>query len=175
MRPTAALLLSVIATSRGAPVPGAATKPLPVSKETSRAASQVAVAVGKAHLDVMRWYCQGEGAAAHATTEPCTNLERMLRIHEAKTDEARKAITADRTKRIPVDAIKAKEDSVRSRKAYEEMRAAYCAASQPSHAANCENADMALEYRAMANAELPSLKSLDKKACAHAPSTLRSS
>ena len=88
-------------------------------------------------------------------------------------------INADAIKKLDTDIgdlldqiIKLKEEL---NAYYEEMRAAYCAASQPSHAANCENADMALEYRAMANAELPSLKSLDKKACAHAPSTLRSS
>lgn len=118
-------------------------------------------AIGRMHLQIMRWYC-AEMASAHATTVPCENYARMLATLRAKTQTERQALAkaADRNAQGSVEDRAERARLVKA--SYVAMRTAFC--NVPAHQLACMNPDLKNAYDELARAATTPADVLDRKA-----------
>lgn len=111
----------------------------------TRTPSSVTV-LGKLRMAMLEWYCvEMEG---HNDERPCQNHQFMVKMRQAETPEARKALVAARSKSMPADDEGRRTLAQQSRAGYVAMYKAYCGQPAPKNPDVCSNESLKKMYQA---------------------------
>jgi len=133
------------------------------SGESSAASSSARIdrAVGRMHLQILRWYCE-ELREAHSTTLPCENYGRMVSALSAASKAERVQVDADKQASMPKDASEQTDRTRLVKASYTAMKTAFC--NVPAHQLACINPDLGREYDDLSRAPSTPAEALDRKA-----------